>query len=95
MNFFFQHYKTFPRYSINDLSHVLRLNSLIVPGLFASEHLEYDLLRKQQSGNNQPTLAEMTRKAIEILKRNPKGFTLLVEGGRIGKLTKVVQNRLV
>ena len=77
-------------YSINDLSHLQKLNSLIVPGLFASEHLEYDLLRKQQSGNNQPTLAEMTRKAIEVLKRNPKGFTLLVEGGRIGQLAKVV-----
>ena len=65
---------------------MLRLTSLIVPGLFASRYLEYDLLRKQQSGNDQPTLAEMTRKAIEILKRNPKGFTLLVEGARIGWL---------
>jgi len=31
----------------------------------------------------EPSLAEMTRKAIEILSKNPEGFSLLVEGGRI------------
>lgn len=30
--------------------------------------------------NGEPSLAEMTRKAIEILGRNDKGFFLLVEG---------------
>lgn len=32
---------------------------------------------------DEPSLAEMTDKAIRILQRNPRGFLLLVEGGRI------------
>ena len=28
----------------------------------------------------EPSIAEMTEKAIEILKKNPNGFFLLVEG---------------
>ncbi|MDH7569171.1 MAG: alkaline phosphatase, partial [Armatimonadota bacterium] len=32
---------------------------------------------------DQPTLAEMTRKAIELLARNPEGFFLMVEGSQI------------
>ncbi|VDP95676.1 unnamed protein product [Echinostoma caproni] len=32
---------------------------------------------------DQPSLAEMTAKAVSILQRNPKGFLLMVEGGRI------------
>ena len=29
---------------------------------------------------NEPSIAEMTEKAIKILKKNPKGYFLLVEG---------------
>lgn len=49
-------------------------------GLFASSHMDYKLLADEES---QPTLTEMTAKAIEMLERNPNGFVLLVEGGRI------------
>ena len=31
----------------------------------------------------EPSLAEMTRKAIEVLRENRKGYYLMVEGGRI------------
>lgn len=42
--------------------------------------MEYKLLSDPQT---QPTLTEMTAKALEVLKKNEKGFVLLVEGGRI------------
>jgi alkaline phosphatase len=50
-------------------------------------HLEYELDRSANppvgEGATQPSLAEMTTKAIDILSKNPKGYFLMVEGGRI------------
>lgn len=51
-------------------------------GLFESSHLEYEADRLQDQAG-EPSLAEMTAKAIGILKKNPRGFFLMVEGGRI------------
>ncbi|HNX39227.1 MAG TPA: alkaline phosphatase [Methanothrix sp.] len=51
-------------------------------GLFDSSHMLYELERAS-SPEKEPGLAEMTDKAISILSRNPKGFFLMVEGGRI------------
>lgn len=51
-------------------------------GLFEPSHLQYEMYRKE-TGNTDPTLAELTEKAIQILQKNDKGFFLLVEGGRI------------
>ncbi|GFN75833.1 alkaline phosphatase [Plakobranchus ocellatus] len=51
-------------------------------GLFSSSHMSYELER-DSTADGQPSLAEMVDKAIRILKRNEKGFFLLVEGGRI------------
>lgn len=50
-------------------------------GLFASNHLMYETDRTDAS--QEPTLTEMTEKAIGILSKNPKGYFLLIEGGRI------------
>jgi len=47
-------------------------------GLFESDHMQFEADRA-----GEPSLAEMTRLAIEILGRNPNGYFLLVEGGRI------------
>jgi alkaline phosphatase len=44
--------------------------------------MQYESARVHDKGG-EPSLAEMTFKAISILQRNPKGFFLLVEGGRI------------
>ena len=55
-------------------------------GLYSSKsHLEYELDRVANAGEGatQPSLAEMTVKAIDILSQNPNGFFLMVEGGRI------------
>jgi len=48
-------------------------------GIYADSHLDYATVRKP----TQPTLAEMTGKSIELLSKNPKGFFLMVEGGKI------------
>ncbi len=49
-------------------------------GLFTASHMAYDLDR---DATKEPSLTEMTVKAIDQLKDNPKGFFLMVEGGRI------------
>lgn len=51
-------------------------------GLFDGAHMEYEHDRPSDTGG-EPSLSQMTGKAIEILARNPKGFFLMVEGGRI------------
>jgi len=51
-------------------------------GLFQPSHMRYSADR-HLDGGGEPTLAEMTSKAIEVLKKNKKGFYLMVEGGRI------------
>ncbi|QNA90432.1 alkaline phosphatase [Massilia sp. Dwa41.01b] len=49
-------------------------------GVYSAEsHLDYASKRRPE----QPTLAEMTAKSIELLSPNPKGFFLMVEGGKI------------
>uniref|UniRef100_A0AAZ3R6D5 Alkaline phosphatase n=1 Tax=Oncorhynchus tshawytscha TaxID=74940 RepID=A0AAZ3R6D5_ONCTS len=49
-------------------------------GLFEPGDLPYDLERNNETD---PSLTEMVEVAIKILKKNPSGFYLLVEGGRI------------
>ena len=51
-------------------------------GLFASSHMQFSADRANDIAG-EPTLAEMTTAAIRTLQRNPKGFVLVVEGGRI------------
>ena len=41
--------------------------------------MQYEVERAADKAS-EPSIAEMTEKAIEILKKNPKGFFLLVEG---------------
>ncbi|XP_053684518.1 alkaline phosphatase 4 [Sabethes cyaneus] len=60
---------------VDDLEYLL--------GLFADEHMSYETIRDKTSGG-EPSLSDMTEKAIRVLKRkDSKGFVLMVEGGRI------------
>lgn len=51
-------------------------------GLFERSHMEYEHDRPKDKGG-EPSLAEMTTKAIDILSKNRRGYFLMVEGGRI------------
>jgi alkaline phosphatase len=51
-----------------------------VVGLFTNSHMSYELDRDPTL---EPSLAEMALKAVSILQKNPKGYFLMVEGGRI------------
>ncbi|MFT4134628.1 alkaline phosphatase, partial [Labrys sp. (in: a-proteobacteria)] len=51
-------------------------------GLFEPSHMQYEHDRPKDKAG-EPSLAEMAEKSIDILSRNPEGYVLLVEGGRI------------
>ncbi|EMP30066.1 Alkaline phosphatase, tissue-nonspecific isozyme [Chelonia mydas] len=58
--------------------HLMEVDFLL--GLFEPMDMMYELDRNVQTD---PSLTEMVQVAIKILQRNPRGFFLLVEGGRI------------
>ncbi|WP_267226543.1 alkaline phosphatase [Dyella silvae] len=60
-----------------DLSHTPQLL-----GLFNASHLNYEHERVTDK-LDEPSLADMTTSAIDVLRQNPNGFFLMVEGGRI------------
>jgi alkaline phosphatase len=53
-----------------------------VLALFERSHMEYEADRAADTGG-EPSLTEMTTKAIDILSKNDRGFFLMVEAGRI------------
>ena len=54
--------------------------SVPVLGLFTPGHMAYEIDRDPAQ---EPSLAEMVRKAVDLLKDDPDGFFLMVEGSRI------------
>ncbi|XP_045111600.1 alkaline phosphatase-like isoform X1 [Portunus trituberculatus] len=51
-------------------------------GIFGYSHLDFEVDRNKGPLGD-PSLVEMTVKAIQILRKNPRGFFLMVEAGRI------------
>ena len=64
----------FDALDVSQVRHVL--------GLFQPSHMQYEHDRARDSAG-EPSLSEMTGKALDILTRQPKGYFLMVEGGRI------------
>ena len=60
----------------------LNADSKRVFALFNESHMQYEADRANDVAG-EPSLSEMTGKAIDILKNNEKGFFLTVESGRI------------
>jgi alkaline phosphatase len=52
-------------------------------GMWGGYTITYSIDRQNDAGLNDPTLAQMTAKAIEVLSRDRDGFFLMVEGGAI------------
>lgn len=67
--------KQFDQLDLRDVKRLL--------GLFEPSHMHYEHDRATRDGAGEPSLADMTEKAIEMLARNRRGFFLMVEGGRI------------
>jgi alkaline phosphatase len=67
---------------VENRSDLLSFNGQKVWGMFAEDDMLYELDRRVLAPD-QPSLGEMTRKAIEILSRNTKGFFLFIEGSKI------------
>ncbi|MCH7376515.1 alkaline phosphatase [Aeromonas sp. MR19] len=66
-------------------SDLAKVSSGKLLGLFSPKsHLDYELDRVAKgAANTQPSLSEMTAKAIDLLSQNSQGYFLMVEGGRI------------
>jgi len=54
-----------------------------VLGLFSASEFPSAIDRQPQHQTGAPMLSQLTEKALEILKKNPQGFFLMVEGGQI------------
>lgn len=63
-----------------DAVDVHKTNHLL--GLFEPSHMRYEADRATDVAG-EPSLAEMTTKALDVLKKNKKGFYLMIEAGRI------------
>eukprot|EP00095_Tigriopus_kingsejongensis_P005152 snap_masked-scaffold46_size468662-processed-gene-3.11 protein:Tk05152 transcript:snap_masked-scaffold46_size468662-processed-gene-3.11-mRNA-1 annotation:"hypothetical protein" len=66
-------FKGFEQVKADDKTRVL--------GLFEPSHMQYEADRKVE--NKEPSLAQMTDKAIDILSKDKDGYVLMVEAGRI------------
>ena len=62
-------------YNKNELFNLNKKHDSVL-GLFSFDHMPYHL----EAEDDDPTLSEMTQKAIEVLSRKNRGFVLFVEG---------------
>lgn len=65
---------------VGDAEELKAANGPKILGLFNMGNMAYEIDRHN---TQEPSLAEMTAKTIEVLSGNPKGFFAMIEGGRI------------
>ncbi|KAI8128943.1 hypothetical protein FF38_12139 [Lucilia cuprina] len=68
---------------VTDREQLLNLNTSRVShimGIFQSKYMDYHLMADPVK---QPTLAEMTEKALQLLQHNDQGYFIFIEGGLI------------
>ncbi len=76
-----QHFKnTGTTFIQNDRQAMLNFNGEKVWALFQNQAMSYDLDRNP---SEEPSISEMTEKALEILNKNKNGFFLMVEGSKV------------
>jgi len=70
---------------IKSPSELAEVTKAPVLGIFSNSHLPYTVDRNYSDELKQktPTLKDMASKAIEVLKNEPNGFLLQIEGGRV------------
>ena len=78
----YEHLKNWGYQIVETREQMQNLSSGRVYGMFAASHMAPEIDRPRLHPG-QPTLAEMTRKAIEILAQNKNGFFLIVEGSQV------------
>ncbi|CAI9388840.1 MULTISPECIES: alkaline phosphatase [Bacillaceae] len=67
---------------ISTADQLKKTNSNKILGLFGDAHLNFQLDRELLK-TTEPTLQEMTKKTLDILSKDEKGFFAMIEGGRI------------
>jgi alkaline phosphatase len=65
---------------VRDAEELEAADSLPLVGIFDPSHVDYEIDRDEGS---EPSLAAMTRKAIDLLEDAPGGFFVMIEAGRI------------
>lgn len=65
---------------VDDRSQLLNADALPLIGLFTRSHMAYEIDRDRDA---EPSLAEMTTKALELLSADGKPFFIMIEAGRI------------
>lgn len=65
-----------------------------VMGLFSDGTLSYEVSRENDKWG-EPSLAELTELAIDLLSKNPNGYVLMVEGGKIDHASHSSQPHLM
>lgn len=78
----FQYYLKNQGYTVqlNDVNALKSFSGKKLWSLFGESAMPYEIDREPESA---PSMEEMTRKAIELLSKNKKGFFLMVEGSKV------------